>query len=218
MVDTHYSHMKKLVIIGAGGFAREMYDLANVCFGHDPSFSVRGFLSDGPSNIEELGYPPVLSTVAAYEPQPEDVFFCAIGKVSDRQKTVTIIQEKGGVFINLIHPTAVISPSVKLGVGVGIKAFCVLASDVSIGDFSFLQSSVIMGHDVSIGRFCQVNSFAFFAGYAQVHDRSSVNAGAKLIQNVVVEEDAVVGVGSVVLRKVKRGTTVFGVPAKQINL
>jgi len=210
--------MKNLVIIGAGGFAREIYDLAMVCYGNEPGFSVKGFLSDGPSNIESMGYPPVLSTVAGYEIQPDDVFFCAIGKVSDRKKTVDIIRDKGGSFINLVHPTSVISPSVKLGTGVGIKAFCVLASDVTIGDFTFLQSSVIMGHDVRIGNFCQVNSFAFFAGYAHVHDRVSVNAGAKLIQNVVVEEDATVGVGSVVLRKVKQGTTVFGVPAKQISL
>lgn len=208
--------MSQLVIIGASGFAREMFDLANTCYGHDPDFHIKGFLSDGPSNIEEMGYPPVLSKVAEYEIQPDDVFFCAIGKVSDRKKTVEIIQAKGGRFINLIHPTAIISPSVSLGTGVGIKAFCVLAADVTVEDFSFLQSSVIMGHDVHIGRFCQINSFAFFAGFARVHDLCTINAGAKLIQNTVVEEGAVVGVGSVVLKKVKKGTTVFGMPAKTI--
>lgn len=209
--------MKNLVIIGAGGFAREIYDLANVCFQGDAGFKVKGFLSDGPSNIEAMRYPPVLSTVAGYDVQPGDVFFCAIGKVSDRKKTVTLILDKGGTFINLVHPTAVISPSVRLGVGVGIKAFCVLASDVIVGDFTFLQSSVIMGHDVQVGKYCQVNSFAFFAGYSKVHDLVSINAGAKLVQNTVVEENAVVGMGSVVLNKVKAGTTVFGIPAKRIS-
>lgn len=208
--------MSQLVIIGASGFAREMFDLANTCYGNDPNFSIKGFLSDGPSNIEEMGYPPVLSRVADYDVQDDDIFFCAIGKNSDRKKTVEIILAKGGKFINLIHPTAIISPSVKLGIGVGVKAFCVLAADVTIEDFTFLQSSVIMGHDVHIGRYCQINSFAFFAGYARVHDSSTINAGAKLIQNTIVEEEAVVGAGSVVLKKVKKGTTVFGVPAKRI--
>ncbi len=207
-----------LVIIGASGFAREAFDLANTCFQNDPSFKIKGFLSDGPSNIEEMGYPPVLAKVAEYEIQPDDVFFCAIGKMKDRKKTTDIIRAKGGTFINLIHPTAVISPSVKLGIGVGIKAFCVLASDVTIGDFSFLQSSVIMGHDVVIGNYCQINSFCFFAGYVKVGDLCAINAGAKLIQNVVVEDESVVGVGSVVLMKVRKGTTVFGVPAKKVVL
>lgn len=210
--------MKELVIIGAEGFAREAYDLAHYCYGEDSSeLRVKGFLSDNPSTIESLGYPPVLAKVAEYEPQQDDVFFCAIGNPFHRKKTVEIILEKGGKFINLIHPTSVISPSVKLGTGVGIKAFCVIASDVEIGDFTFLQSSVIMGHDVKIGKYCQINSFSFFAGYAQVHDQSVVNAGARLIQNAVVEERAVVGMGSVVLKRVRSGTTVFGVPATRIN-
>lgn len=209
--------MKNLVIMGGSGFAREIYDLAYICYRHDPTFRVKGFLSDGPSNIEEMGYPPVLGTISDYSVEPDDIFFCAIGKVADRKKTVEIILKKGGQFINLIHPTAVISPSVRLGTGIGIKAFCVISSDVIIDDFTFLQSSVIMGHDVKIGKYCQINSFAFFAGYAHVHDLCSINAGARLVQNTIVEEGATVGMGSVVLRRVKAGTTVFGNPAKIID-
>lgn len=210
--------MQNLVIIGAGGLAREAYDLAYLCYGNNSGFRVKGFLSDGPSDIESLGYPPVLAKVANYDVEPDDVFFCAIGKVYDRKKTVEIILSKGGKFINLIHPTAVISPSVKIGTGVAIKAFCVLSSDVIVEDFSYLQSSVIMGHDVHIGRFCQVNSFSFFAGYTRIHDLVTVNAGAKTVQNVVIEEESVVGIGSVVLNRVKKGTTVFGSPARKFGL
>ena len=209
--------MTNLVIMGGSGFAREVFDLANACYGQNPDFRVKGFLSDGPSNIEEMGYPPVLGKIAEYEIEPDDVFFCAIGKVCDRKKTVEIILAKGGKFINLIHPATNISPSVKLGIGIGIKAFCVLAADVTIEDYTFLQSSVIMGHDVHIGRYCQVNSFAFFAGLSRVHDNSTINAGAKLVQKAVVEEGATVGIGSVVLKRVKKGTTVFGMPAKRIS-
>lgn len=209
--------MKNLVIIGAGGFAREIYDLANVCYGSEEDFKVKGFLSDGPSTIEAMGYPAVLSSVSDYQIEESDVFFCAIGNLRDRKKTIEIILSKGGKFINLIHPTAIISPSVTLGIGIGIKSFCVLASDVTIEDFTFLQSSVIMGHDVHVGQFCQVNSFSFFAGYVRVHDLVSVNAGVRIIQNTIVEEESVVGMGSVVLRRVKKGTTVFGNPAKKIE-
>lgn len=209
--------MQKLIIIGAGGLAREVYDLANFVHGQNPDFTVKGFLSDGPSNIEEMGYPPVLDKVASYDIEEGDVFICAIGNVNDRKKTVDIIKEKGGQFINLIHPTCIISPSVQLGEGIAMKAFCVLASDVFVDSYTFFQSSVIMGHDVRIGKFCQLNSFSFFAGYVQVADRCTINAGAKIIQNVRVEEEAIVGMGSVVLRKVAAGTTVFGAPAKRLK-
>ena len=205
-----------LVIIGASGLAREVYDLALICHSNTPGFKVKGFLSDGPSTIEEMGYPKVLSTVAGYDVEENDVFFCAIGNVKDRKKTAEIILMKGGKFINLIHPTAIISPSAKIGTGVAIKAFSSLASDVTIGNFVYLQSSVILGHDVQIGNFCHVNSFAFFAGYVNVEDLCVINAGAKLIQNIKVGTEAIVGIGSVVLTRVKAGKTVFGVPAKKI--
>lgn len=208
---------RNLVIIGASGFAREIFDLANVCYGDDPDFKIKGFLSDGPSDIEDMGYPGVLSKVAEYQVQPDDVFFCGIGSVIDRKKTVEIIKSKGGNFISLIHPTAVISPSVNIGEGVGIKAFCVLASDVKLGSYTFLQSSVIMGHDVSIGSYCHINSFSFFAGHARVEDEATINAGAKIIQNVTIGHRAKVGVGSVVIRNVKAGVTVFGNPAKAFS-
>jgi len=205
-----------LVIIGASGLAREVFDLAQVCYGHVRNFAVKGFLSDGPSQIEEMGYPKVLNTVAGYEIEEGDVFFCAIGNVTDRRKTSEIILSKGGEFINLIHPTAITSPSAKIGKGVAIKAFSSLASDVTIGDFVYLQSSVILGHDVKIDSYCQVNSFAFFAGHVHVEEMCTINAGAKLIQNLRVGKGATVGMGSVVLNKVKSGSTVFGMPAKMI--
>ncbi|MGY6522256.1 MAG: NeuD/PglB/VioB family sugar acetyltransferase [Mongoliitalea sp.] len=205
-----------LVIIGASGLAREVYDLAHIVYAANAEFKVKGFLSDGPSNIKELGYPAVLGKVADYEVEAGDVFFCAIGNVYDRKKTVEIILSKGGQFINLIHPTAIISPSVQIGQGVAIKAYSSVASDVVIGDFTYLQGSVIIGHDVRIGNFCQINSFSFFAGYVTVENLCTINAGAKIIQNVLVEEEATVGIGSVVLRNVKKGSTVFGIPAKRI--
>lgn len=209
--------MRNLIIIGAGGFAREVYDMAKYCYGSDINFNIKGFLSDGPSNIESMGYPPVLGTTENYQIEENDVFFCGIGNVLDRKKCVETVLSNGGNFINLIHPNVVISPSVKIGIGVAIKAFCVLASDVVIGDFSFLQSSVIMGHDVEIGKYCQINSFSFFAGYSKIHDQVQIGAHSKFIQNARAEELSVVGIGSLVLRKVKKGTTVFGSPAKEIK-
>ena len=206
-----------LIIIGAGGLAREIYDLAIICYGNNPDFRITGFLSDDLTNIESLGYPKILSNTQDYQLKEEDVFFCAIGNVLHRKKVVESILNRGGKFINLIHPTANISPSVKLGIGIGIKSYCVISSDVNIDDFSFLQSAVIMGHDVKVGKYCQINSFAFFAGYVELQQCVTVNAGAKLIQNILIEEEAVVGLGSIVLNKVKKGTTVFGVPARRLN-
>lgn len=209
--------MKTLVILGAGGFAREVHDLANYCYGNIPDFNIKGFLSDGPSDIESYGYPPVLATVEGYEIKESDVFISGIGNVFDRKKVVEIILNKGGEFINLIHPSAVISPSVKIGAGVAIKAFCVLASNVTIGNYTFLQSSAILGHDVKIGNFCQINSFSFFAGCVKVNDLVTVNAGVKIVQSKQLGNGSTIGIGSIVIKDVPEGVKVFGNPARLID-
>lgn len=209
--------MKHLVIIGAGGLAREVHDLALDVLDKN-EFRIKGFLSDGPSNIENLGYPPVLGKVSEYEPKQQDVFLCAIGNVTDRKKTVEIVKKRGGVFINLIHSTAILAKSVKLGEGVIIKAYCVLDSRVEIGNYCYLQSSVIIGHDSIISDFCQLNSFVFIAGNVNIGSLCSINAGARLIQGIKVGDQSVIGMGSVAIRNVKRNTTVFGIPAKTLKL
>ena len=209
---------QSLVIIGAGGLAREVYDLFLELWGNSSKeISFKGFLSDGPSNVEELGYPKVISTVMDYVPEANDVFLCAIGNLKHRFITVQKIKERGGVFINLIHPKAIIAPSVKLGEGIIVKAFCVLDSQVCIGSYSYLQSSVIVGHDVEIGEYCQINSFSFIAGNVHVGNNCSINAGARIIQGTKIGSGSIVGIGSVVLRNVKTNTTVFGNPAKLLR-
>ena len=80
-----------LVIIGASGLAREVFDLANTCYGTNPDFKIKGFLSDGPSNIEEMGYPKVLNTVAGYTVEKDDVFVCSIGDVDAKKANIQTI-------------------------------------------------------------------------------------------------------------------------------
>jgi sugar O-acyltransferase (sialic acid O-acetyltransferase NeuD family) len=193
-----------LVIIGSGGLAREVYDLAKVCYANNEKFKIKGFLTKENTNIEHLNYLDTFTDSENYEIQKNDVFFCAIGNVKRRKLVVERILKRGGKFINLIHPTANISPSVNLGVGVAIKSYCVISSDSIIGDFSYLQSSVIIGHDVTIGKYCQINSFSFFAGNVTINNCVTINAGAKLIQNIKVDDYAKVGMGSVVLNNVKK--------------
>ena len=204
-----------LVIIGAGGLAREVYDLANLCYENNPDFKIKGFIANEP--MKEYGdlYPSYLGKVENYEIDCNDRFFCAIGNLIDRKKSVDIILERGGKFINLIAPRVFISPNTKIGKGVAVKWDCVLNSGVEIGDFTFIQTNVIFGHDVKVGSFCQISAMSFFAGGGQIGDFVEINPGVRVIQNIKIGQGSKVGIGSVVVTNVKPETTVWGFPAKK---
>ena len=72
--------MKKLIIIGAGGMGRTMYDLAKESHGYTTEFEIAGFIDD---NLEALdsfeNYPPILGKISDYQPKENEVFVCSIG-------------------------------------------------------------------------------------------------------------------------------------------
>ena len=97
--------MKNLLIIGARGWGREVYDIATACITDGASFVVKGFLDDKADALNIYkNYPPIIGPVESYEIQRDDVFVCALGDVFYKEQYVKLILDKGGTFISLIHP------------------------------------------------------------------------------------------------------------------
>ena len=89
--------MKHLLIIGARGYGREVYNYALKSIGYGIDFDIKGYLDDNANALDGYeGYPPILSSVEKYEIQKNDVFLCALGEVKWKQHYVQIILEKGG--------------------------------------------------------------------------------------------------------------------------
>ena len=210
--------MRQLVIIGAGGMGREVYHLATECEGYGVDFDIKGFLDDNINALDgfEFPYPPVLSTISDYNIEEEDVFACSIGNVHTKVKIVEHVESKGGKFINLIHPNVQINKTTKLGGGLLVFHDVHVGCDAKIGNHVMLQSYAAIGHDVVIGDFCRIDPKASVIGGVHMGNRVTLHTMSLLNHKVCVGDDATVGAMSFVVRKVKPGTTVFGIPAKEI--
>jgi len=209
--------MKNLIIIGARGFGREVFHLATQCKGYLSEFKVKGFLDDKADALDGLrGYPTIVGPAEAYAPESDDVFVCALGDAKFKRKYVELVLEKGGLFHTLIHPSAIISPNASFGQGAIILSNVFVSCEVRLGDFVTLQPFCAIGHDARIGAFAHLNAYAFMGGYAQLEEGVTLHTGAKVLPHKKVGAWATVGAGSVVLRNVKPGQTVFGVPAMPI--
>ena len=84
--------MKNLVIIGARGYGREVYNLATQCKGFNKEYVIKGFLDDNTEALNSFeGYPQIISPVEIYVPKENDIFVCALGSVKWKKHYVELI-------------------------------------------------------------------------------------------------------------------------------
>lgn len=209
--------MKNLIIIGAGGMGRTIFDIARECDGYGEDFKIKGFIDDNVHSLDGFqNYPPVLNTIADYVPMENDVFTFSIGGNARRDCIENMIL-KGGNFINLIHKTARLGSNVDLGVGNIIAAFTSIGADAKIGNCNMIQSYTVIGHDAVIGDYNRIDTHVTCVGGIKIDNYCTIHTGAVINHKVTVHDNAKVGACSFVIRNVKAGTTVLGVPAKKIE-
>jgi sugar O-acyltransferase (sialic acid O-acetyltransferase NeuD family) len=207
--------MKELIIIGAGGFGRELFYLCKECIGYGITFKVIGYLDDTIDPMKNyIGYPPVLGDIKSHQILENQVFICSISNVKSKLEITDRLISKGANFINLIHSTARVVATAKLGKGCIVGPFVSVGANVNLGDFCLLQTGVIIGHDVEIGNNCRLDNYAILIAGSKIKKNATIHSNSVVNANIIVEEEAIVGACSFVIRNVKSGSTVFGNPAK----
>lgn len=209
--------MKHLLIIGARGFGREIYQTVTITKPYlRKEIDVKGFLDDDKSVLTGFGgtWPNIIDSVENYCVQEDDVFFCAMGEAKWRKYYSDIITNKGGHFINIYHPTAIISDAATFGEGCFVGPFCCVSPNVSIGDHVIIHAYSNLGHDALVGSFSTLESYVFMGGGASVGMLSTMHTRSSVIPHKKIGREATVGIGSVVIRNVPDGVLVFGNPAR----
>lgn len=209
--------MKHLLIVGAGGFGREMYGAVRESVGYGTEFDVKGFL-DVKSNALSgfAGYPPVVGDPGTYVPGEDDVFIAALGNVASRRRCVEALEEKGAKFISAIHRTATIGPNVSVGDGSFIAPHVSLTADISIGRHVSVFHSSSIGHDSVLGDFSHVYAQCSVGGAVNVDEGAVIYPGSVVAPRRKIGAGAVVGAGSAVFVDVDPGVTVLGNPASPL--
>jgi sugar O-acyltransferase (sialic acid O-acetyltransferase NeuD family) len=208
--------MKKLVIIGAGGFGREVLEWARGCPAFRKEWEVAGFLddrSDAVDSFEGIAV-PLLGNTQDYQPAKDEVFLCALGKPALRAEMRRRFEERGATFTRLVHESSIVGRRVQLEPGVILCPRVVLTCDIVVGANTAINVASAAGHDVEIGSDCQISSFCDITGYVRVGDRVMMGSRASIIPGRRIGNGATIGAGSVVVADVAEDVTVFGNPAR----
>lgn len=213
--------MKKLIIIGASGFGREVAWLVNRINTKQNEWEFVGFIDD---NLDIQGQSvsghQVLGRIDGIE-QFKDVFFiCAVGNASTRKKIISrinLLTKNKAQYANLIDPSVPIVNLRNCGTGNIICAGSILTTDYSIGNHVIINLSCTVGHDAIIRDYVTLYPTVNVSGNVVIDECGEIGTGSQIIQGKTIGKNSVIGAGSVVVKDIPANCIAVGVPAKPIK-
>lgn len=207
---------KDIYIVGAGTYGEAMYELSEIL-----GYTVKGFYDDDDSKLngclmgaEVIGK---FSNLNKHEISGKN-FVVAIGNNIARLNIMTRINELGGFTPTLIHPSAIISPSAEIGIGVYIQANAYIWTKVKIDDFCIISPGVVIDHHSTVGKACLVSTLSGIGASISIGEKVFIGMGCTIVTGVNnVGENSIIGAGAVVLNDTDKNSVYAGVPAKKIR-
>ena len=210
--------MKDLIIIGAGGFGREVSWLVERINQKKQEWNLLGFVDDSEALQSKTveGYKVLggSDTICNY---PNSYVVCCIANTSVRRALVKKAEAFGNPFATLVDPGAVVSDKVEIGVGSVICAGTVITVDIRIGRHNIIDVNSTIGHDAVLCDFVTLYPSVNVSGNTLIKSGVELGTGTQVIQGLTVGEGTVVGAGAVVVRDLPDKCTAVGVPAKVIK-
>jgi len=153
-----------------------------------------------------------------------DLITVAIGQVSPRRSLAKWVLEQSIPQQSAIHPSALIPKDSVIGKGTIIGAGTTLYVNPAIGRNVFVGPHVVVSHDSVVGDYALLSVGSVVGARVDVAPGAFVGAGATIMPpgwganaRLTVGDDAIVGVGAVVIRDVEPRSIVAGVPAKLLR-
>lgn len=213
--------MKNLIIIGAGGCGREVFQWAkdinrdNMKRIGQERWNIKGFIDDDLEVLQDKKCPvPVLTKVDEYEIESNDEFICCIGNGAIRKMIVDKMKAKGAIFVNIIHPTAVVADSCILGEGIIIYPFALISDNAKVGDGCIINMYSSVAHDSNLGEYCTISAHCDITGMCTLGDMVFMGTTSNMVPSSRIGNNVYICAGSTIMSRVKDGAKVLGNPAK----
>jgi sugar O-acyltransferase (sialic acid O-acetyltransferase NeuD family) len=207
-----------LLVIGAGGFSREV---AQAVLAAGPAFGgyeLLGHLDDDPAlHGRCIDGVPVLGPVDRIHDYPNALVVVATGRPTDYRSRYRLVNRLGlpkDRFATVVHPGASLATTVSVGPGSMILAGVVATAAVVVGEHVAVMPGAVLTHDDRIDDYATVAAGVLLAGGVTVARGAYLGAGVRVRENLRVGEWSLVGMGSVVTRSVPDGEVWYGVPAR----
>lgn len=204
----------KLYIIGSGGHCRPISECAI-----ESGYNVK-YIIDLNKKVFKQNENIFGITVKSYNqikniPKGSQVFL-AIGDNKIRTKLFKVYKDKFN-FVNLIHFSAFISKSAKIGIGNFIGPKVIINSKTKILNNCIINTASILEHEVELKNNIHIAPGSIICGRTKIYSDSFIGAGSTILDYLQIKEKTIIGAGSVVIANTLANSTYAGIPAKQIK-
>lgn len=205
-----------IVIVGCGGFGREVQDVVEAMNTGCIQFDLLGYVDDAPSqdNLERVARrrARVIGDLAWLEQAPADVqYVIGVGSPAIKAEIAARLGDRPSPV--LVHPGATVGGDVELGPGTIVCAGSVLTTNVRVGRHVHVNLLCSVGHDVVIGNHVSINPLVAVSGDVTIGGGVMLGTHSAILQGLSIGDDAVVGGAALVTKNVPAGVVVKGVPA-----
>lgn len=211
--------MKDILIVGAGGFGREVAWLIEEINEEISEWNILGFIDENEAMYgEELNGYKVLGGLDKIGEFKNVYIAIAIGNSKVRKDIVRKISTFDCKQATLIHPNVIMDKkSNSIGKGCIICASNIITVNVNIGNYVIINLDSTVGHDVVLKDFVTIYPSVNVSGCCTIGQCVELGTGSQIIQGKTIGDYSIIGAGSVVVKDIEEKRTAVGVPAKIIK-
>lgn len=205
---------RRVLIVGAGGFGREVLQWARETW-PDLTSRIGGFLSDDPRRLDGFATGVgIVSTVHDYRPADGDYLLLGIGVPYSRRRVAECLSGRESRFLTLVHPRAVVATTAVIGDGSIVCPFAVVSDSARLGRCVLVNYHASLGHDATACDYAVLSPYATLGGGARVDDEVFLGLHASVGPGRSVGCRSKVSANSCVLSNTPMDSIVFGVPGR----
>jgi len=204
--------MEKLLIIGAGGYAKSVLDSIDYY-----NYQVAGFIDEFSRKKDHLAYPILARSIDEIKDCDEYFYFIAIGNNFHRRRWYDALVKRQLRLINVVDRSAIVSQRATIGKGCFIGKMAIVNSMSVVCDNCIVNSKALIEHGCYLSEHANISTNSVINGDVHVGEGSFLGSCSVTRGQLQIGKWSTVGAGAVVVSNVPDGKIVAGIPARIIK-